>query len=390
MKRTIALALVALGSLACGPAAHTRAAGAVAALAVTPVAWNAAKAPLGKVRAVADDGRVVAVFADDGASVFTAGARVAQDRSVTDWRDAATIAAADGSTPWIVGVSGQGRLYYLRGQTSLQDVTERYGLGSARLLGAAGLGSRYVGFLLNGELAVADGSRVTRYASPGVLGLVGGGGFGAGVVPDGVDLFDVAKGARTRYALPGVTHAAIGAKGRLYATTSRAVYATNDAGELQLVYDAEGDRIHGIVASGERVWFADGAELGLVEGGRVAETSGAKIGAEATLAPSPSGDVWVLSGGALDRYARGQGAPSEPGSWGATLAPIFARSCAGCHMPDGEAGADLSTAGAWEKERGEIRERVVEKRSMPPAGHALSEADRAAIKAWVEDAKGGP
>jgi hypothetical protein len=43
----------------------------------------------------------------------------------------------------------------------------------------------------------------------------------------------------------------------------------------------------------------------------------------------------------------------------------------------------LSTAEAWQSERAEIRDRVVKQRSMPPEGHALSEADRAAIAAWA-------
>jgi hypothetical protein len=42
---------------------------------------------------------------------------------------------------------------------------------------------------------------------------------------------------------------------------------------------------------------------------------------------------------------------------------------------------------AWEKERKEIGARVVEERSMPPEGHALSAGDRAAIQQWVVGAE---
>ena len=55
---------------------------------------------------------------------------------------------------------------------------------------------------------------------------------------------------------------------------------------------------------GDDVWFADGPELGVVDGERVAETTGVHVAPDATLAPSPSGDVWVLGSGALLRFAR--------------------------------------------------------------------------------------
>jgi mono/diheme cytochrome c family protein len=44
---------------------------------------------------------------------------------------------------------------------------------------------------------------------------------------------------------------------------------------------------------------------------------------------------------------------------------------------------DLSTAAAWLEGRDEIGERVLRRRTMPPAGRPLSEDDRAAIAAWL-------
>ena len=64
-----------------------------------------------------------------------------------------------------MGVSADGRMYRLRGLSTFEDVTDRYGLGTARVLGATTLGEGYVGFLLGGEIAIADGAHVTRYAS---------------------------------------------------------------------------------------------------------------------------------------------------------------------------------------------------------------------------------
>ncbi len=394
------------GSLACGPALHSRAAGAVSPLAVRAVDWNPSRADVGQVRAVADDGDVVAVFSDRGATVFSARAPVAVDRAVTDWTSAAAIVGADGAARWIVGISRKGRMYYLRGLSAFEDVTARYGLGSAPIRGATSLGERDVGFLLDGAVAVADGAHVTRYAEPTrgatFAELTGGGGVGAGVVrDDGIDVFDIARKSIVHYPLRGAREVAVGADGRVYAATARGVYAADGAGKLALVYDASTPTIHGLVASGAlddagglgvQVWFADGDELGVISGSGVAETHGAKIGRDAKLAASSSGDVWVLSGGGLQRFAASSGGAPASGvsrAWDAAIAPIFARSCSGCHLPDGASGTDLSTATAWAKERSEIRERVVEKRTMPPEGHPLAEADRRAIRAWLDAEQGG-
>jgi mono/diheme cytochrome c family protein len=383
-----ALAIVAAAAMGCGAAPHTRAAGAVSAFAVRPVGWNPAAAPVGKVRAVADAGTVVAVFGDAGATVLSSGAVVATDRSVTDWVDAQTIRGADGSPRWIVGVDGKGRLHYLRGMSSFEDVSSRYGLDGRRVLGVAMLDSARVGFLLDGEIAVADGHRVTRYGVSPLDALLGGGGFGAGVGSGAVTVFDAKMTARA-FPLFGVTHAALGPDGRLYAATRRTIYASTEHGDLTLVYDAGAETLHGLVASGDHVWFADGPELGVVDGERVAETRGVSLAADARLAPSPSGDVWVLASGALQRFARADPEVSLGATWSAAVAPIFARACSSCHLPGGVSGTDLSTAEAWQSERRTIHDRVVVSHTMPPEGHALSDADRAAIQAWTERPTGG-
>jgi hypothetical protein len=205
-----------------------------------------------------------------------------------------------------------------------------------------------------------------------------------GVAPDGLRVVDGARRTMTFFPLPGATHAAIDPAGRLYATTPRAVYATDARGALVRIYEAEGDTLHGLVASGATVWFADGPELGVVDGARVAETTGARIAPDAALSPSSTGDVWVVSGGGLARYGRVAAAPTPAVTWTQSLAPVFARACATCHRADGVSGIDLSTAGAWEAERSAIHERVIVSRSMPPEGHELSDADREAIRSWTE------
>ena len=75
--------------------------------------------------------------------------------------------------------------------------------------------------------------------------------------------------------------------------------------------------------------------------------------------------------------------PALGATWDQTLAGVFARACSACHLPDGVSGTDLSTPEGWQSERAVIRDRVLVGRTMPPEGHALSDADRASIAAWA-------
>jgi Cytochrome C oxidase, cbb3-type, subunit III len=380
----VVAALSATVLAGCGATPRSRAAGAVTALGVRPVDWNPARASVGAVRAVADTGNVVAVFGDAGATVLSAGAVVVQDPSITKWVSAGTIPGASGSAPWIVGVDGAGHLHYLRGLSAFDDVTARYGLDRPVRF-AATLGPGRVGFLLDQEIAVADGRQVSRFGVGPLRQLAGGDLRAAGVEEDGLVVFDLAQQQSRAFPLRGVIGAAVGADGRVYAATSRALYATSPEGVLELVYDADGESLHGLVTSGDHVWFADGAELGVIDGDHVAETTGARVAEDASLAPSPSGDVWVLTTkGDASRFARVDAEPALAAVWQSSLAPIFARSCSSCHLPGGPSGTDLSTAEDWQSERGAIVERVVTSKTMPPEGHALSDADRAAIAGWAK------
>lgn len=380
-----ALALSLFGP-SCAPAPHSRAAGAVAPFTVQPVAWSTATSSLGKVSAVADNGDVVCVFADDGANVFNAGAFVSRDEHVKGWIAGDAIYATDGSARWIVGIDGAGHVHRLRAMSTFEDVTARYGLGSKTVRGAAVVGPGRVGFLLEHEIALSDGNNVAILPSSTIAAFAGGGGFGAGVTKDGIELVNATNGLVTRFALPGAEWVTLDSRGRLYAATRRGVYAADGSGALSLVFDAGHDGIHGLVASAERVWFADRGELGVIDGDRVAETTGASIATDAKLQASPSGDVWVISGGKLARFTPVGAHSSSTPTWARTIAPVFARSCAACHQPDGVSGTDLSTEAAWTGKRGLIRERVLS-RTMPPQGHPLSDADRAAITGWLD---GGP
>lgn len=388
MRRLLPLAPLVLAAALAGCAAspHTRAGGGVTPLRVRAVEWNAGHAPLTGVRAVADGGGVAVAFADGAAAVIAGGAVVAVDRAVPRWTAAGTIPAADGTGSWIVGVDGGGKVLRLRGLRAFEPVSDRFGLAGERVLGVADLGGRSAAFRLADGVALVDGATVIRYASGPLAGLAGGNGHLA-LGGATVRVLDAATHVVHAFALPGSPGAplfvAVSAAGKLFVATPGAVYAENERGDLALRFESAGGAIHGLAAAGERVWFADGGELGVLDGegarARVRETRGAQVPEGATLSGSPSGDVWTLAGGALGRYA-----VDDAKGWDDTAAPVFRRACASCHGRGGEAGVDLSNAQAWERARDRIRRRVVVDRTMPPAGRALSDADREAIRAFLE------
>jgi mono/diheme cytochrome c family protein len=375
----LALVLVSAG---CGPGAHTRAGGGVGPLSVHEVAWNPTQAAVGQVRAVAEASGVTSVFADTGVTILSAGAVVAVDRSGTDWVDAAVIPGADGSPRWIVGLSRDGRLYRLKNNSAFEDVSARYGLEDERVRAITPLGDGRVGFLLTQQIAIADGNQVQFFRAPQFTNLLGGAGYYAGLEGTGLFLSDDRGAQARRYVLPGLTHAALGADAQFYASTPRAIYFAAPRAELSLAFDSQSSNVHDLVTAQDTVWFADGRELGVVQTDHVLETNSHPIAADAKLAPTASGDVWAISSGVLRRFSRGSSSPDRAALWVSNIAPIFARVCAACHEPGGVSGVDLSSADAWEAERAEIRERVVNTRTMPPQGHDLPAADRAVIAGW--------
>jgi mono/diheme cytochrome c family protein len=92
----------------------------------------------------------------------------------------------------------------------------------------------------------------------------------------------------------------------------------------------------------------------------------------------------------LTRFARTEMMNAAPTNgpttmtWDSAIQPIFARSCATCHLPGGVSGTDLSTSSAWNSERANIHDRVVVHHTMPPQGHPLSDLDRTAVQSWTE------
>jgi hypothetical protein len=381
VKYTVLLCALAVG---CGaPAAYTRKGGAVSQLTVQKVAFNQGNAPLGNVRAVAEAGDVVCVFADDGATVLVSQAPVATDRSVTGWKSAAVLTPPR-SQPQILGVDAKGRVHALRAQRSFDDVSDRFGLGQP-VHAVTALSSGAVLFAGDSAVFLADGGRVTSFGGPHLTELFAHGAGFVGIGGEDVFLFDLPSHGGRRFTLPGATHVVATPKGRIVATTANAVYAAGPDGALDLMYAADSDSLHGLTVSGETVWFADGEELGVVDEGHVRETSGVHIPKDAQLASSPRGDVWVMGGGGLMRYTIPGAVVSDP--WRDSLSAVFARACSSCHIRGGSSGIDLSTGDRWLAEKADIHARVLVKKDMPPQGHALSDADREIIRAYTESAR---
>jgi hypothetical protein len=386
MKRALAPVL-ALGLAGCAASPLSRAGGGVGLLHVRAVDWNPGHAPIEGVKAVADAGGDVVAFADGAATVLSGGKVVAVDKSVPRWLSAGTLPAADGSGTWIVGVDGDGRLRRLLGKSSLEPVSDRFGLAADHVVGVASLGGTVAGFRLAGEIAVADGTHVTRYTTGPLASLTGGGGRAA-LGGDPLRVFEVEGKRVSAFAVPDLSPSggpgpasfvAVTAAGKLFVATPEVIWAEDEKGDLRVRFEAPGPTLHGLAAAGDRVWFAEGAELGVVENGRVLETQGAHVSPAAALSGSPSGDVWTLTGGSLARYA-----VAADADWDELIAPVFHRVCETCHRPGGEAGVTLATREPWEKRRQLIQRRVLVDRDMPPPGKPIGEADRAAIRAWVE------
>jgi len=380
VTRASVLACVAALAVGCGAPSTARTPETAAVLVVRSVEWNPTHGTLGRVRSVADDGADVVVFGDTAATVLTNGAVVAEDHAVRDWRTAATLTAPDGSGRWIVGVDGAGKLWRLRGRRAFEPVGDRYALGGAKVAWLASLGGGGVAFGVDRGLVIADGVDAATYAWDGPLrGLAGGSSTVATMSLHGMTTLDARTKRSRGYDVDGARYVAVDETGRAYVATERAIYAADEGGVLRLRYVAR-DPIHGLVAAGERVWFADGAEVGLVERTGVSRSRSASVAVDARLVGSASGDVWMIDGkGSLARLSA-----SAPFAWADTVAPVFARVCSGCHERGGSSGVTLSTSADWERERDRIKQRVVVAGDMPPKGTPWSDGDREAVRLWAE------
>jgi mono/diheme cytochrome c family protein len=379
VNRAPALVL-ALACCACASRApYTRAGGKLGVLVVrteSPAALDGER-----VIAAADDGTRRLLLTAQGAWVLR-GSAAERTPGARRWKKAALIPAADGRGTWCVGLDQAGRLWRVRPGADLEEASDRYGLGHEQIHDVASAGGRLVAFLVDGAVAVADGRRVLRFPAPGARSIAGGGRLVALVFPDRVETLDFSqrqddRPRRRRYPL-AARAAGVDARGALYAATDRAVYRA-EAGTLRLAYVADAG-IRWLTAAGPRVWFADGETL-LSLDDSVAVTQPAPLPA-ANASAAGDGSLWMVGQGRPTRIVPSQASATDE-RWARQVSPVFASACSECHRPDGKSGVDLSTASAWLEARDEILQRVVVRRTMPPAGRAMSEEDRATIAAWM-------
>lgn len=355
-------------------------------LTVQPVRWNSAGADLGMVTAVAEPESLIALFGQRGLQVLAGGSVAATDNAVTAWSTAALVPSGDGTaTPWALGVAADGRIWRVRDRSRLEEVTARYALSMRRVRSLASLSGNRVAFGYEGGFAVADGTRVSLWSDPAFAELVGAAGRLAASTAAGVRVFDVAANMTMMYALPGVTSVTFDADDRLVVAAGNDLYVESASGSL-VPRVVDGAALRSAVRSADRVWVIAGTQLALWDGRELHPSPDVRIAAGARLLPSPSGDVWVLTGGALSRY--GFVVSPEIRQWEDTVRPVFAQRCVPCHLPGGTGNLDLSVYDAWVMRRADIRTQVVTRRTMPPPPATLTTNERAAITQWL-DADGG-
>ena len=385
--RALLVALTALAT-ACGGTALTRRDPTFAHTSGGEIDWNPSHVDVGRVVAVADQGEEVGVFTETGSHVFASGSLVASERSQVSWLSAGTVPATGGAGRWMVAVDQKGELWRLRDRQHLERVGDRFGLAKAKVLGAFAAGTEAAPlavFLLDGQIAVADGREV-RFVASRARGGDAGGGVIALRDDDGVTRLGADLRAAVNYPLKSAGDVAIDGRGRIFAATPRGVYAEGSGNTLTLVYRATAGSIHGLVASGARIWIAEGGSLAAIDTGAGDKVTllDATIPDGARLAGSPGGDVWVIDGGRLSRYGVAAAATRAP-AWDTAVRPVFLRVCAGCHKAGGSSGIDLGSEAAWRARSPVIRDRVLTHRTMPPAGapSSLSVADREALRDWL-------
>ncbi len=368
VNRAVTAVLLALLA-SCHPAV------AVAPRALTPVASLATH----RVQSLVElDGNTY-VFDDAGVTVVRAGAVVARDDFPASGQ-ASTIAAPDGEGRWVMSAL---RRITPDGDTAMIN-EERLGLPVGVAWTVYGAGPTTVAMSARGLAVAGDGHHVSLFPPSDATSVAVARGRVALANGARLDVWDLAAGTSRSYPLANAHVAFVDADAttsRLVAWTPSRLAVEGNDGALHAI--ATPAPIAGAAASGKRLWvLADGHVSYLDPSATTLAPTTIGAARIDQIFGSPSGDVWTVAGGKLERYAIA--APTGDPTWAASVSPVFARVCAHCHLPDGSSGVDLSTPAEWHDERAEIKRRVVVARSMPPAGTAMSDDDRAAIAAWVD------
>jgi mono/diheme cytochrome c family protein len=346
--------------------------------AVTPVALSHGAPIDARAGAVVEQGDAVYVLAGEVALIARGGIVTTRIESPRPWRFGASIAAPDGDGRWVVAVDDEGAPWRLTLSGEREPVAERLGLAGAKVRALGGAGTTFAADLGDSLAYTTDGVHLTRVPTGATDQLAVARGVLARVTAGHLERWDLAHGTRVSYALSPIAIGFLdGDHPRLVAVEARRLWVETDG---KLVAFALPRVPISLAARGDRAWIAAAGELYLFDGKQVRPASGGDRRG-ALLAASSAGDAWLATDHGLIRYSIG--ASADDPAWQAQVAPVFQRVCGHCHLPGGEAGIDLSTAAAWQSERAEISRRVLTTRTMPPAGTELSDADRAALAAWL-------
>ena len=315
------------------------------------------------------------------ATIVRGGAVTARITAPAAWMSAATIAAPDGGTRWVVAADARGALWRLFESGEREAVADRFGLGAAQVRAVGGAGAT-TAFDLGGAIAyTTDGIHLARVpAAPGAHLAVARGEL-ARTVGDHVERWDLVHATQVTYPIAATALAFVDADSdhpRLVAAAGPRVWI-EAAGELREVRAPAA--IQALAARGDRLWLATADQLLELVGDRLAPAQLADHRIE-LIGASPAGDAWLATERGLVRYSLA--APGADPAWTADVAPVFQRVCARCHLPGGDADFDLSTAASWQADRAELVRRVLVDRTMPPAGTVLSDGDRAELAAWLQ------
>jgi mono/diheme cytochrome c family protein len=284
---------------------------------------------------------------------------------------------ADAAARWVVARTTGGGLWRITATGEVEPVDDRLGLPPrARALGADG---DTLAIAFDDALAVLrDRAHVTRYPlapAPGPARLAVGRDRIALVRGGQLAVWDLAAQARVAYPVPDALAAGF-AGGALVVATPAALWR-EDAGQLRRL--APPAALRGLAIAGSRVWITTARGAFVLDGDRFVPAAAAAAAA-VHLVGLPGGDLVAAGTPQIARLSLGGG--DDP-RWRAEIKPIIDRVCLRCHGPGGSAGLDLSTLTAWRADRGELVRRVVETRTMPPAGTALTDADRRTLARWL-------
>lgn len=296
------------------------------------------------------------------------------------WTAAVALAGPDGAR-WAVGLAA-GALWRVTSTGELEPIGARLGIGDARVLSVDAAGTGFAIGLAGGVAFSRDGVHLERFSGGDVTHVAIANERVAVGRADSIEVFDLEHSTRVVYpvdrpravAFTGATGASGDA--RLIVMAGDIAYS-EDQGSLRRI--AVPGQVRGLAVSGSRIWL-------VVDGGLFSLDQRALVEAIPTL---PSGalihrasasDVWVSHAGQSIRYSLD--ARNTATDWQAVVAPVFQRACSKCHMPDGEADLDLSTAAQWAAHTDAIHH-MVDTQQMPPAGAPMSDADRVTLQHWL-------